>query len=171
MPHTSFSLTSFVCSAGTWTSSAYRAASSSSRSTYPILMTSRTVQQYTYEYLLSPWSRVLLEKLTGFQLVKKFPAFHGTRRFITTFTTARHLSLSSVSSIQSIPPTSQFLKIHLNIILPSMPGSPKLSLSLRFPHQNSVYASSLTHTRWMPRSTHSSQFYDLNNIVHQYYIL
>ena len=48
--------------------------------------------------------RVLLEKLTGFQLVKKFPAFHGTRRFITTFTSARHLSLSSVSSIQSIPP-------------------------------------------------------------------
>jgi hypothetical protein len=29
-------------------------------------------------YLLTPWSRVLLEKLTGFQLVKKFPAFNGT---------------------------------------------------------------------------------------------
>jgi len=28
---------------------------------------------------------VLLEKLTGFQLVKKFPAFYGTQRFITTF--------------------------------------------------------------------------------------
>jgi hypothetical protein len=26
-------------------------------------------------YLLTPWSRVLLEKLTSFQLVKKFPAF------------------------------------------------------------------------------------------------
>jgi len=25
---------------------------------------------------------VLLEKLTGFRLVKKFPAFYGTRRFI-----------------------------------------------------------------------------------------
>jgi len=34
--------------------------------------------------LLTPWSRVLLEKLTGFQLVKKFPAFYGTRRFVTT---------------------------------------------------------------------------------------
>jgi len=31
---------------------------------------------YLRTYLLSPWSRVLLEKLTGFQLVKKFPAFH-----------------------------------------------------------------------------------------------
>jgi len=28
--------------------------------------------------------RVLLEKLTGLQLVKKFPAFHGTQRFTTT---------------------------------------------------------------------------------------
>jgi hypothetical protein len=29
-------------------------------------------------YLLTPWSRVPLEKLTGLQLVKKFPAFYGT---------------------------------------------------------------------------------------------
>jgi len=34
-------------------------------------------------YLLTPWCRVLLEKLTGLQLVKKFPAFHGILRFIT----------------------------------------------------------------------------------------
>ena len=33
-------------------------------------------------YLLTPWSRVLLEKLTGLQLVKKFLAFYGTRKFI-----------------------------------------------------------------------------------------
>jgi hypothetical protein len=39
-------------------------------------------------YLLTPWRRILLEKLTDFQLVKKYPAFHGTRRFITAFTSA-----------------------------------------------------------------------------------
>jgi hypothetical protein len=39
---------------------------------------------YSLTYLLTPWSIVLLEKLTGLQLVKKFPAFYGTRRFITT---------------------------------------------------------------------------------------
>jgi len=33
--------------------------------------------------LLTPWCRILLEKLTGLQLVKKFPAFYGTRKFIT----------------------------------------------------------------------------------------
>ena len=45
-------------------------------------------------YFFSPWCRVLLEKLTGLQLVKKFPAFYGTRRFITVLTSVRHLSLS-----------------------------------------------------------------------------
>jgi hypothetical protein len=44
--------------------------------------------------LTHKWSEVLLEKLTGAQLVKKFPAFYGTRRVITAFTSARHLSLS-----------------------------------------------------------------------------
>ena len=38
-------------------------------------------------------------------------------------------------------PTSHFLKIHLNIILSSMPGSPQWSLSPMFPHQNPVRAS------------------------------
>jgi len=50
---------------------------------------------YAYmTYLLTPWSRVLLEELTDSQLVKKFLAFYGTRRFITAFTSARHLSIS-----------------------------------------------------------------------------
>ena len=35
-------------------------------------------------------------------------------------------------------PTSHCLKIHLNIILPSMPGSPHCSLSFRVPHSLSV---------------------------------
>ena len=59
-------------------------------------------------------------------------------------------------------PTSHFLKIHLNIILPSTPASPKWSLSLRFPHQNHVYASPLPHTRYMLRPSLSSLFYHPN---------
>jgi len=38
------------------------------------------------------------------QLVKKFPAFHETRRFVTALTSVRHLSLSWASPIQSIYP-------------------------------------------------------------------
>ena len=56
-------------------------------------------------------------------------------------------------------PTSHFLKIHLNIILPSMPGSLQWSLSLKFPHQNPVPASPFPHMHYMPCPSHSSWFY------------
>ena len=77
------------------------------------------------QYLLTPWSKGLLEKLTGIQLVKKFPTFYGTHRFITTFTSVRHLSLSWASSIQSLPPhptswrSILILSSHLRLGLPS----------------------------------------------------
>ena len=80
---------------------------------------------YLLTYLLTPWCRVLLEKLTGLQLFKKFPAFHVTRRFITALTSARHLSLSWASPIQStyLHPTSWrsilILSTHLRLGLPS----------------------------------------------------
>jgi len=48
----------------------------------------------TTSLLTYSMGRVLLEKLTGLQLVKKFPAFYKTQRFITAVTSARHLSLS-----------------------------------------------------------------------------
>ena len=79
---------------------------------------------YLLTYLLTPWSRVLLEKLTGSQLLKKFPAFYGTRTFITAFTSTRHLSLSWASSIQSISPhptswRSILIFFHLRLGLPN----------------------------------------------------
>ena len=84
-----------------------------------------TLKLIASKYLLTPRCRVLLEKLTGLQLVKKFPAFHGTRRFITALTSVRHLSLSWASSLQSIytHPTSWrsilILSTHLRLCLPS----------------------------------------------------
>jgi hypothetical protein len=53
---------------------------------------------------LTPWSRVLPEKLTHPKLLKKFLAFYGTRRFFTAFTNARHPYLSWARSIQSMTP-------------------------------------------------------------------
>ena len=92
---------------------------------------------YLRTYLLTPWCRVLLEKLTGLKLVKKFPAFHGARRFITALTIVRHLSQSWASPIQSMypHPTSWrsilILFTHVRLGLPSglfPSGSPTKNL-------------------------------------------
>jgi hypothetical protein len=41
---------------------------------------------------ITSWSRILLEKLTVPQLVKKFPTLYGTARFIAVCTRAHHLA-------------------------------------------------------------------------------
>ena len=115
-------------------------------------------------YLPTPWSRVLLENLTGLQLVKKFAACYRTRRFITAFTSARHLFLTWTSSIQYIPthPTSWrsilILSSYLRLGLPS-----GLFLS-GFHTKNPVHASPLPHTCYMPRQSHASRFHHPQNI-------
>jgi hypothetical protein len=52
---------------------------------------------------ITPYSRVRLKELTVTHLVKKFPAFYVTRRFITVFTTVHHWYLSRARRIQSTP--------------------------------------------------------------------
>ena len=47
------------------------------------------VQLLMITYLLTPWCTALLEKITGLQLVKKFSAFYGTRRFMNALTSVR----------------------------------------------------------------------------------
>ena len=81
------------------------------------------------------WSIGLPEKLTGSQPVKKFPAFYGTRIYITAFT----------EPLPPLPIPSQipFLEHLFNIILPCTPESSKWPPSLRFPHQSSVCTSPL----------------------------
>ena len=107
--------------------------------------------QYVYidTFFLTPWCRVLLEKLTGLQLVKKFPAFHGTRRFITALTSVRQLSVSWASPIQSIypHPTSWrsilILSTHLRLGLPTglLPSSfPNKALYTPSPHPYAPHA-------------------------------
>jgi len=52
-------------------------------------------QPYLLTYLLTPWSRVLLEKLTvNFAASQEIPRIYGTRKSLTVPTSARHLSLS-----------------------------------------------------------------------------
>ena len=104
---------------------------------------------HTHSLTLTPWCRVLLEKLIGLQLVKKFSAFHGTRRFITALTGVGHLSLSWASSIQSIYPhptswrTLLILLTHLRLGLPSglLPSSfPTKTLYTPSPHPYAPHA-------------------------------
>jgi len=93
-----------------------------------------------HTYLLTPWSRVLLEKLTGSASSQEIPHIFGTRRFITVLTSARHLSLSWANSILSSqpPPTSWrsilILSSHLRLGLPNglfPSGFPTRTLVLR----------------------------------------
>jgi hypothetical protein len=71
------------------------------------------------------WSWALFEKPPVVQLLKKFPAFYGTRRFITVFTRNLYWSLSWARSIQymlSYPIlliSTLILSTHLRLGLPS----------------------------------------------------
>jgi hypothetical protein len=48
-----------------------------------------------FPHLLTPWSRVLLEKLTvNFAASQEIPRIYGTRKFLTVPIRARHPSLS-----------------------------------------------------------------------------
>jgi len=48
---------------------------------------------YLLTHSLTPCSRFLLEKQTNSQLLKNFPSYDGTQRFITAFTSTCHLPL------------------------------------------------------------------------------
>jgi len=89
---------------------------------------------YLPTYLLIPWSRTLLEKLTGFQLVKKFPHFMESEGSLPH--SQEPATCPYPEPARSSPyPTYYFLKNHLNIILPSTPqvSPPKSCIRLFSP--------------------------------------
>ena len=113
-----------------------------------------------YLLVLTPWNIVLLEDLTGSQLVKKSPVLYGTWRIITAFVTARQLPLSGTRPTSPCTPKA-LAEDSRHIVLPSRPGSPKWSVSTRFLHQNLVYISPL-------RPSYSSRFDPTCNFDEEY---
>jgi len=71
-----------------------------------------------YSVKPNPWRRIF-EKLVASQLVKKFPAFHRTQRFITMFKRVHHC-------------------FNINTIIPYTPWSLKWSPDVSCPHQTPV---------------------------------
>jgi len=71
---------------------------------------------------LTSRDRIIFKKLTVPQLLKTSTKFHEIRRFITVFTTARHLSLPRDRFIPPTPACTIYLKIIL--ILSSHPRLP-----------------------------------------------
>jgi hypothetical protein len=100
-------------------------------------------------YVLTPCSWVLA-KLSGLELVKKFPAFYGTRSLITAFTNACHLPLSRASSIQAIPPHPTSWRPILTLSSHLRLGLPSGLFPSGFSHENPVHPSPLHHPSYMP---------------------
>jgi hypothetical protein len=99
---------------------------------------------------LTPWSRVLLEKLIGPHLVKKLPTFYGTRSSLP------HAQQPATWPCPDSEPSSPLHPYHLSkTSLYIFPLSiPRWSLAVLFPHAVWIYH--LPQTCYMPRPPQSS---------------
>jgi hypothetical protein len=107
------------------------------------------------------WSHQARNQVT--QLVSKFPAFCGTRRFITMFTRARHWSLSWARCIHSTP--SHPVSLRHILILSSHVYQGLPSGFFRFSNQELLCISHLSHACYMPHTSHPPWLYHRKSSV------
>jgi hypothetical protein len=106
----------------------------------------------TYNFLLTPYSTLILENRIVSQLVKKFPTLYRNRRFITVFTKSRHWTLSLINRIRSTPSHRIYLRyilissFHLYLLLPSglFPTGVRMKILYAF-FTSSIRVTSPTH--------------------------
>jgi hypothetical protein len=96
-----------------------------------------------FSLTFTPWCRILFEKLTATQLVKKYPASLGNPKVHHRVHKSPPLDpiLSQSNPVRSIDP--YLPKVHLNVILPPTPRSSHWSLAFGPPNQNPVSTSPL----------------------------
>jgi hypothetical protein len=98
---------------------------------------SDSCSHYKQMILLTPCSRLLLEKVTSSQIIKKFPHLMKPESSLSRLQDLVNCPYSEPHQSSPCPPP-YFLNIHFDIILLSMSGSSEWSLSLRFLHRNPV---------------------------------
>jgi hypothetical protein len=123
----------------------------------------RTTSVQNFSELTHHHSRswALLEKLPIVQLLENFPAFYGTRMFITVFTRALHWSLFWARSIQSIPSHPISLRSILTLATHLRLGLPSVLFLLAFPPISYMHSSHLcyipcpSHPHWLDHSIYT----------------
>jgi hypothetical protein len=111
----------------------------------------------------TPWSRVLLKKLTVTQPVKFFRRLWNSKfRYRVQRSLPVDPILSHIHPVHNFVP--YFPKIHSNNIFPSTPLSSEWCLPFRVSEQNFVLISRLSHACCMPRLFHRHWLDDANNI-------
>jgi hypothetical protein len=115
-------------------------------------------------YSLSPWCKILFEKLIVTQLVKKNTAFLWNRKVHNSAHKSPPLDpiVSQLNPVHLIDP--YLPKVQLNVILPPSPTSSQWSLAFGPPNQNPVKTSHLPHACHMSHPLQSSSSNHPNNI-------